>query len=230
MTFVKAVEAGRALSTVATKLYDYNIVAAEGYSVLLREAQSLKNQKNSLKWIVSIPREQGKIVFQEVKDSKKNRVYPTISCSGIEVDQRPNADHPFSALDIAIEIEDAMREPFARWHVDLANANERSGEVQSGPLYHLQYGGHNHGHRELDESLKVPRWCHPPMEVALICEVVAANFFPDEWSKLRQDPSWCEAIKVFEGLCYTAYLAKLSRSLEKVGTTALGSMWAETWR
>ncbi|EFG9153109.1 hypothetical protein BL864_005564, partial [Escherichia coli] len=120
--------------------------------------------------------------------------------------------------------------PVARWHVDLANSDEQSGSVQSGPLYHLQYGGHHHGHRHLDEKLKEPRWCHPPMDVALMCEVVAANFFADKWALLSQDKTWCKSIKVFERLCYTQYLEKLHASLSKHDTTALGCMWALNWR
>lgn len=229
MTFVTAVQAGEALTTVAVKLLTFKIVTDNGFAVLQREALKLKANKKSPAWRVEVGREE-KILFEEAYDSNRSPIYPAIAAEGVEVDQRDGVDHPFRALDIAIEIENADGKPMARWHVDLANSDERNGTVQSGPLYHLQYGGHNHGYREQDELIKEPRWCHPPMELALLCEVVAANFFPEKWRELRQDAAWCRSIRVFEILCYTAYLKKLSESLAKTGTTALRSMWAEEWQ
>lgn len=229
MSVVTAVEAGDALLTVATKLLENDIVTSKGFAVLQRVALELKAKKKSPAWRVEVDRFE-KVEFVDALDSNRRPIFPAIAAEGVEVDQRQDVDHPFSALDIAIEITDGEGTPMARWHVDLANADERSGSVQSGPLYHLQYGGHNHDRRDLDEPIKEPRWCHPPMELALLCEVVAANFFPDKWRDLREDAAWCRSIRVFEQLCYTAYLKKLTDSLAKTGTTALGSMWAEVWR
>ena len=57
-----------------------------------------------------------------------------------------------------------------RWHFDLEIAG------QPGPGLHFQYGDHHHQDRNLDESLKTPRWSNFPLDVALLVEVVAANF------------------------------------------------------
>jgi hypothetical protein len=229
LTQVTSVEAGKRLETVGSKLLEFSIIKGEGYAAISRASQKLKGGKKSLRWQIEVDRSEP-IIFEDARDSKGNKIVPTITCEGIQVDQREDVDHPFSSLDIAIEIGDNRKQPVARWHIDLANEDEKNGHIQSGPLYHLQYGGHQRGFRELDEKLKEPRWCHPPMDVALLCEVVAANFFPDRWALLIQDPTWCKSIKVFERLCYTQYLQKLQHSLERNDSTALGCMWALHWR
>ncbi|MBZ9854987.1 hypothetical protein LB566_14345 [Mesorhizobium sp. CA13] len=229
MTEVTSVQAGSSLATIGYKLLEFGIIQNEGFSSISRVSQKLKGGKDSLRWLVEVDRSEP-IIFEEALDSKGNIIVPTITCEGIQVDQRKDVDHPFSALDIAIEIGDDKKQPVARWHVDLANEDEKNGQIQSGPLFHLQYGGHQHGFRELDEKLKEPRWCHPPMDVALLCEVVAANFFPEKWAQLIQDQTWCKSIKVFERLCYTQYIEKLTHSLGRNDSTALGCMWALHWR
>lgn len=108
-------------------------------------------------------------------------------------------------------------------------ANKPGGIPQSGPLTHLQFGGHHHGNRAQDHPLKVPRWCHPPMDVALLCEVVAANFYEEEWLGLRDEPNWCQSISLFQRLCYTHYFDSMTKSLSMSSTTALRSMWASTY-
>jgi hypothetical protein len=229
LTIVTSAQAGNSLATIGNKLLEFGIIQQEGFSSIIRVSQKLKGGKSSLQWQVEVDRSDP-IIFEKAADSKGNTIVPTITCEGIQVDQRKDVDHPFSALNIAIEIGDVKRKPVARWHVDLANEDEKNGRIQSGPLYHLQYGGHQHGFRELDEKLKEPRWCHPPMDVALLCEVVAANFFPTKWALLVQDQTWCKSIKVFERLCYTQYVEKLTHSLGRNDRTALGCMWALHWR
>ncbi len=229
MTEVTSVQAGNSLATIGQKLLEFGIIQSEGYSAISRVSQKLRGGKSSLQWLVEVDRSDP-IIFEEALDSKGNIIVPTITCEGIQVDQRKDVNHPFTALDIAIEIGDEKKHPVARWHVDLANEDEKNGRIQSGPLYHLQYGGHQHGFRQLDEKLKEPRWCHPPMDVALLCEVVAANFFSEKWSELIQDQTWCKSIKVFERLCYTQYVEKLTHSLGRNDSTALGCMWALNWR
>ncbi|TDX65133.1 hypothetical protein EDE12_103105 [Methylosinus sp. sav-2] len=222
---VKASDAGTALSTVAHILVTHDVVQPEGFNALLRVARDIGREKNAVSWSVSVDRGDP-ILFKKTKDRSNNWITPAIVSKGIEIAQSDEIQLPFKALDIALEIDDDFNNPVSRWHLDLANKQE--GAYQSGPITHLQYGGHHHAARAHDHPLKVPRWCHPPMEVALLCEVVAANFYEEDWLKLREDPNWCDAISLYERLCYSHYVDQLQNSLFVSSTTALNRMWASS--
>ena len=173
---ISAAEAGDAMSAIAATLERHGIVEPEGFSVLSRLAANLKSRKGAVAWSLEVDRGEP-ILFQRTTDERSRWVKPRIVAKGIEIEQGDGKTLPFRALDIALEIYDDASEPLSRWHLDLANKTD--GVPQSGPLTHLQFGGHHHDAREKDHPLKVPRWCHPPMEVALLCEVVAANFYEE---------------------------------------------------
>lgn len=68
------------------------------------------------------------------------------------------------------------------------------------------------------------------MELALVCEVISANFFESAWLELREDPTWCKSIRLFQRLCYEKYLSKLQLSLDgPESSTILGDAWASNW-
>jgi hypothetical protein len=223
---ITAAEAGAALATIATTLHRHQVIQPEGFVVLTRLSRELQLAKNALAWTVEVDRG-APILFKRTTDEKNRGVTPRIVAKGIEVEQGDGSILPFKALDIVLEINDDLSEPLSRWHLDLAN--KAGGVHQSGPMTHLQFGGHHHDERWRDHPLKVPRWCHPPMEVALLCEVVAANFYEEEWLDLREEANWCEAISVYERLCYTHYFERMTRSLSVSSSTALSSMWASTY-
>lgn len=223
---ISAAEAGNAMSAVATTLERHNIVEPEGYSVLSRLARELQLGKSAIAWSVEVDRG-APILFKRTKDEKSRWVKPRIVAKGIEIEQGDMTALPFRALDIALEVDDDASTPLSRWHLDLANKPD--GVPQSGPVTHLQFGGHHKDNRAQDHPLKVPRWCHPPMEVALLCEVVAANFYEEEWLGLRDEPNWCQAISLYQKLCYTHYLNKMIGSLSISSSTALRGMWASTY-
>lgn len=223
---VTAGEMAEAINTVALKLLASNIITSEGFNVLSEEVRRLKRSPDATSWNMKIDRDNA-LVFSEAMDKNENIVIPKITCAGMLVEQIQHSRPPFTALDIALEIEDPYRKPVARWHVDWANT--KVGSMQPGPLVHLQYGGHRPGYRDSDHPLKVPRWSHPPMEVLLLCEVVAANFFEEEWDLLREDRNWCSAIATAQKLCYTAYLRKMVSGLSVSSKTLLHTMWASTW-
>lgn len=226
-TTITAGEMATALGIVATKLLNENIVTSEGFGVLIEESRRLKVIPDATSFILEIDRDNA-IVFNETLDENGEIIIPRISCKGIKVEQIQRGRPPFKSLDIALEIQDTLRNPISRWHVDWANSTATT--VQSGPLVHLQYGGHRPGHRETDHPLKVPRWNHPPMDILLLCELVAANFYEDRWGDLREDQNWCAAIAIGQKLCYSAYLRKMVTGLSISSETMLHSMWASQWK
>lgn len=224
---ISASDAGDALSTVGNKLLAAQIVDQDGFSVLMRVAGEVRRRKADHTWSIEVDRGQP-ISFVKVKDRSGMVVTPQIVAKEIVVSQGERATPPFDSLDMALEINDERNQAVARWHLDLANKN-KDATYQAGPLIHLQYGGHIHGDGGADVPLKAPRWCHPPMEIALLCEMVAANFYEGAWLDLRNDANWCKAIHLYQRLCYGTYVEKLMGSLSVSSSTALNVMWASSW-
>lgn len=224
---IEAVSAGDALSVVATKLLESKILEPEGFAVLSRVSQELRRRKDAVSWVTEVDRGDP-IRFVKHQDRCGKTISLAIIAKKITVDQKERRTPPFTTLDLALEIDDDQGNPVSRWHLDVANAKD--GLAQSGPLIHLQYGGHHHGAGHLDHPLRTPRWCHPPMELALLSEVVAANFFEAQWIEMREDPGWCQSIALFQRLCYQHYADRLTTSLSQSSTTTLNTMWASAWR
>lgn len=94
----------------------------------------------------------------------------------------------------AADIDEALRDPtrtatgrvISRFHFDKANPG------QPGPEFHLQVGGKAEPYELCwhPESVKVPRLAHPPLELFLACQLVAANFFPREYAEIKKRSEW----------------------------------------
>lgn len=228
MTDIKAADAGKALQAIANKLHSAQVLEPEGLDTLNRVARDLKSQKRKKEWPLEV--DDGQPVRFKVgltPDGKKVR--PKIVFAKIQVNQKLEDRPPFDCFDLAVLLEDEAQKPLSRWHIDLANSS--GGVAQSGPLFHLQFGGRNRGHdREQDHPIKEPRWCHPPMEIALVSEMLVANFFETAWLDLREDRAWCANINLFQQLCYENYLRRLQGCLDAPsGSTVLKDVWASNW-
>lgn len=206
---------------VTQRMLDAEILEESSRSAALKVKGSLLRQPKGQKWNISVPREEG-FVFTARQSSSGVLYTPVVSVGGIATD--PSCAHQFSQLDIALQISCVDDERHARWHFDLANL-QNDGIYQAGPLFHMQFGGNSPGYPGF--WLDVPRWAHAPMDLVLLLEAVAANFYPDEWAThLREDPGWCEHVTQSERLCLTGYLQKMSHALSVSSKTVLGSLWA----
>lgn len=228
MTDIQAAKASNALKAITQKLFDAGVLKLEGRSTLLDVAASIKRKKRQNNWHIFVDR-RAPIAFNLGLTSDGKRVRPRIDYADIQVNQAHTHRPPFDCFDLAVVIEDENGVPSSRWHLDQANVE--SGVVQGGPLIHLQFGGRNHDQeRALDHPIKEPRWNHPPMDLALMCETIIANFFEKEWLVLRDDPSWCNHICLFQTLCYENYLTRLRTCLDNpCGSTILKESWASNW-
>jgi hypothetical protein len=221
LPMIEAKTAGEAMMSIGTVLHEHQVIDDPGLNAIQRVGSNLKGKKTASSWDFEVSTGEP-ITFTEVNDRSGTAIRPRIVAM-ISVNQDHETKPPFSSLDIALEISDSLSQPISRWHIDLAN--EQADGWQDGPLIHLQYGGHRHNH-----PLRAPRWCHPPMEVALLCELVAANFYPQKWAQFREAPNWAKAIKLYEGLCYSNYLACLNKLVDVSGApSALTGMWAGNW-
>lgn len=228
MTDIRARDAGDALHSIASKLNGAKVLEPEGLDTLLRVARDLKAKKRSPGWRLEVDRGMP-VRFKVGIASDGKKVRPKIDYASINVNQALVDRPPFDCFDLAIVLEDETENLLSRWHIDLANAS--GGAVQAGPLFHLQFGGRSNGsNRSQDHPVKEPRWCHPPMELALASEMIVANFFEKAWQELREDRSWCTSINLFQKLCYESYLQRLQRCLDAPsGSTILRDVWASNW-
>lgn len=80
----------------------------------------------------------------------------------------------------------------SRMHFDKANPE------QNGPKYHFQVGGKAEEY-ELSwhpNSVNVPRLEYHPLELFLTCQMVAANFFYDEYLEIKRRSEWIYTLKL----------------------------------
>ncbi|MBK3776919.1 hypothetical protein GAY31_22670 [Azospirillum brasilense] len=221
------------LEKAATILLASRLLDNEGYSILAQQVAIMKRHKSSVSWTYSVDPDRP-ISFAETVDKNGSPVFPTISCD-IVVDQTKPDKLPFKTLDVALLVVGQNKQKICRWHVDLANrlpsSQSASTTFQDGPLTHLQYGGHiRHGNRHNDHPLKVPRWLFPPLDLILLCEVVASNFFPNVWEDtLQQNPTWNEVVSTSQRLCYAAFINKLHSTLAVSNRSILQHMCASIW-
>jgi hypothetical protein len=111
-------------------------------------------------------------------------------------------DRPMASSTVALEIFDIKSdELLERHHLDLANPG------QAGTAWHLQYGGNPAaGIPGLPTAwLGEPRWPVAPADLTLLLELVAYNFFPDEWAQLNEEGEWLRLIWAAENLVVSHY-------------------------
>ncbi len=211
-----------ALKAAAGLLSNIHILSSEGVDSLNAAASRLYQYKDKSKsWSCQTAKAEP-VQFEECSDRLDRVFVPKIGVDCIEV--RDEADAlPFAKWDISLllEYEDATVH-CPRWHFDLGNPG------QDGPVTHLQYGGYKHKENAgLDVRIREPRWNTAPMDIILLCETVAANFFPKKWnSELRHDSQWAKLVKQSQKLCYPYYFRTLYDSLNSSdGPTHLDSCW-----
>jgi hypothetical protein len=175
------------------------------------------------------------IKFVPTDDKKLGKIVPQVYLDvAVKPPERDDIP-PFIRLDTKIEIFDWDKKSNSegdlqsRWHIDLANLKE-DGEYQAGPLFHLQGGGHKpQANRKEELKISRPRWAIPPMELILTCEMILANFYPEQWEKIRTEKGWLKLIHIAQSMCYSAYIKRMQTSFSQESTSILTEMWASKW-
>ena len=115
-----------------------------------------------------------------------------------------------------------------RLHFDLANSG------QQGPKYHIQIGGVEAPSEYcwLHPSVNLPRIAHPPSDIVLICEMIACNFFPDQYRAIRTDPIWQGVVRdiqrsVLQEYFHQCYEAVISKQQHQ---SLLDRLWNIPWQ
>jgi hypothetical protein len=101
------------------------------------------------------------------------------------------------------EVNESFGRVMLRFHFDLAEP------LQSGPRHHLQIGGVPHAGElwSLPPSLNLPRIAHPPTDLVLACEMIAANFFPLEYRQIQAEATWKKVVRISQAQTLREYHA-----------------------
>lgn len=220
-----------AIDAACGALLERDIIDSQSYgSIGHAIGQVRANGMESKAWRYSISAS-SPLTFSQVIDVDLNEIITPRIYLTVDVDDSLAARNvpPFSDLNCVLEILGEDSRIIMSTHIDLAEKNN-AGIFQGAPLYHLQFGGHRPGgDRTQENRLKVPRLMHPPLDLLLALDILVANFFPDKWEELRQDPSWIAAICQSQKLCYTTYVSKLADCLNEANATVLEQLWAPVW-
>lgn len=209
-------------------LYQNKLIPPLSKIYLDRATANLKKWGRVKSWEYTI--EPAKpIEFIAIKGKKIQQIAPRVYLDVAVKPPKTDNEPPFSRLVTVIEVWDvANKELQSRWHIDLANRFEE-GTYQAGPLFHLQGGGHQpQGDRTKDLKVSIPRFPTPPLELILTCELIIANFYPEQWEILKRQRGWLELIQIAQHLCYAVYFQRVQNSLT-AQQSLLNVLWAQEW-
>ena len=79
----------------------------------------------------------------------------------------------------------------SRLHFDRANLSPNRSEEYH-PKSHMQIGGDSRDYELCwhPDTFDLPRIPYYPMELFLTCQLVAINFFPEEYDRIKKEPHW----------------------------------------
>ncbi len=235
-TIPTAKEMSSLLAYLSNLLCQNKLICPDSKNYLDRASTQLMRFSSSRTWEYALKPSEP-IVFVPTLDKKLGQIVPHVY---LEVAVKPpekNDIPPFKKLDIKIEIFDIKGELQTRWHIDLANYKEND-QYQAGPLFHLQSGGHKpQANRKEELKISRPRWTMPPMELILTCEMILANFYPEQWEKIRGEKKWLKLIHTAQSMCYLAYYQRIHDCLfkpqslipKKQSESVLTALWASEW-
>lgn len=220
-----AKEMADALKQTGTALLNKQLIKSSYvFHELARNTVSLGN--DNVRWAYEIS-ESNPIVFKwtyntHIKKKIQTRIYAAVSAN-----QLTAGGTCFDRLDLALEVLDEEGNVLIKHHIDFANSSD--GQFQEGPLFHLQFGGHTPGHtKSFEVPIKEPRWLCFPLDVVLLCEVVVANFYPEDWAELKSLPGWNDPIVSSQKFCIIPFLNALQSKASVSSRSLLDQLWAKS--
>lgn len=94
----------------------------------------------------------------------------------------------------------------SRFHFDRVNTDQGR-TLEYHPEYHLQFGG-KHEEYELcwhPKKVNIPRLSFPPMELFLTCQMIAANFFWEDYVEIRERSEYRAELAMYQHLLLGNY-------------------------
>ena len=109
----------------------------------------------------------------------------------------------------------------ARFHFDRADSGQKAG-----PEYHLQFGGKAESYELYwhPKKVNVPRFEYRPVELFLTCQMIAANFFWEEYLEIREKREWREELIFYQNRLLKHHYEKCL-SLIRNNESLLDGLW-----
>lgn len=205
-----------------------NLIESSSVSSVSNVMTQLKRIGDKRSWNYSIDAS-SPIIFKAVLHDKIGKHIKPKIYMDVEVDEKliDKKIPPFSKLTSVLEVITDSN-ILQRFHIDLSS-KKIDKTYQKAPLFHLQAGGHSPlGDRNAEFKLSEPRLLHPPMDVVLLSEVIVANFYPNEWKRIKSQPGWSGIICDSQKLCYSFYFEVAKKCLDS-SSSLLCSLWASNW-
>ena len=230
MSIPTAQEMASALLYLHQQLSTLSLIDFSQSNGVVDAASRLKAFGPSKAWHYRIERSKPLILTPVLNARLKADIYPKVFID-IEVDEAllEEKRFPLKTLNLTLEIINRSNgHLIQRSHIDLATRNEE-GKYQDGPIFHLQFGGKS-GEKKIEPDffkLRRPRWLHPPMDLILMIEMLLANFYPEQWNKLKNQDNWIALVAESQMLCYTPFFDIANENI--ANNSLLNSFWASNW-
>ena len=128
------------------------------------------------------------------------------------------------AAELNEHLDAAQGRVMVRFHFDQHDSSTQGAVHLTHPTHHMQVGGVA-GDDELcwlHKGITVPRLPYPPLDLILACELVAFNFFPDQYGRIKVHDIWKSAINTSQQSLLRPYYEACHRHLEMCQP---GSLW-----
>ena len=167
----------------------------------------------------------------EYKSGRKNFDFNFVSDFDIEIEgyshrviihAEVKGNYEFVSYSLGVAHRNNSTELIRRFHFDYDHEKVR--EKQKAFISHLQYGGISgkgfSGAQflttNIEPKLSVPRLNFPPMNLALLLDIVFCEFQTEMTKKITEDPSWRNLIKENEVFLLKDYFNTISNHIDSV--------------
>jgi len=144
-------------------------------------------------------------------------IYPnTITSLEVSIDTSILCDHqiwrtfedPFIEMNFRTKIRgiDTTGAYSFGFHIDRHDDSIETDEVH--PIYHIQYLPRTDASYHIGQvlSMDTPRMMHMPVDIILGIDLVLANFAPDVWHKMRDEPEYHGIFKMYQESFWRPYI------------------------
>lgn len=134
---------------------------------------------------------------------------------------RPHWDSDFIG-NLVTDPQECLKERvILRFHFDMA------GEGASELRHHMQVGGVAQGGEYcwLPPQIDVPRFPYPPVDLFLMCELVGANFYGQEYNRIGTDATWVHQIRESQQALLMEYYEGCCRAITEGKSVLMNHLW-----
>jgi len=163
--------------------------------------------------------------------SKKNFDFEFVSDFEMEIEDKQHrvvlhaqvqGNYSFTTYSIGVCGKGNSTELIRRFHFDYIHSN--TSKKQKVPVSHLQYGGQSGNGfdgkqfltNNLEDWLSEPRINHPPINLALLLDMVFCEFFNENTKQIVENPEWRTLIKKNEEFIFGHYYKTISDHIHSV--------------